>query len=96
MTNARKHRMPSLNILRVFESAARQLSFKKAAEELFITPPAVSHQIRTLEQQLDVLLFKRLNRSLKLTNDGQVYFYKVQKSLQQLQSAKCNRSIDRQ
>ncbi|MBW8182526.1 LysR substrate-binding domain-containing protein [Shewanella nanhaiensis] len=87
MVDAKKHRLPSLNILRVFESAARHLSFKKAAEELFITPPAVSHQIRTLEQQLDVLLFKRLNRSLTLTNDGQVYFYKVQQSLQQLQSA---------
>ena len=87
MLNEKKHRMPSLNILRVFESAARHLSFKNAAEELCITPPAVSHQIRTLEQQFGVPLFKRLNRSLKLTKDGQAYFYKVQKSLQQLQSA---------
>ena len=87
MPNAKNHRLPSLNILRVFESAARHLSFKKAAEEIFITPPAVSHQIRTLEQQLDVELFKRLNRSLILTSEGQEYFSKVQNSLQLLQSA---------
>jgi LysR family glycine cleavage system transcriptional activator len=87
MPNAKNHRLPSLNILRVFESAARHLSFKKAAEEIFITPPAVSHQIRTLEQQLDVELFKRSNRSLLLTSEGQEYFSKVQNSLQLLQSA---------
>jgi LysR family glycine cleavage system transcriptional activator len=87
MDNAKNQRLPSLNILRVFESAARMLSFKKAAEELFITPPAVSHQIRALEEQLNVVLFQRLNRALVLTNDGQEYFAKIQNALQQLQSA---------
>lgn len=87
MNNQKNHRLPSLNILRVFESAARHLSFKKAAEELCITPPAVSHQIRTLEQQLGLDLFTRLNRSLLLTRAGEQYFAQVQSAIQQLQSA---------
>jgi len=53
--------------LRVFESAARHLSFKRAAEELFITPAAVSQQIKSLEQLLGVKLFIRHNRGLSLT-----------------------------
>lgn len=87
MNNQKNHRLPSLNILRVFESAARHLSFKKAAEELCITPPAVSHQIRTLEEQLGLELFTRLNRSLILNPAGEQYFAQVQHALQQLQSA---------
>lgn len=87
MNNQKNHRLPSLNILRVFESAARHLSFKKAAEELCITPPAVSHQVRTLEQQLGLDLFTRLNRSLLLTRAGEQYFAQVQSAIQQLQSA---------
>ena len=54
--------------LRVFESAARHLSFKQAAEELSITPAAVSQQIKTLEHQFGVKLFKRHNRGLSLTS----------------------------
>ena len=54
--------------LRVFESAARHLSFKLAAEELFITPAAVSQQIKTLENQLGVKLFNRHSRGLTLTD----------------------------
>ena len=53
--------------LRVFECAARHLSFKLAAEELFITPAAVSQQIKTLEHQLGIQLFNRHNRGLSLT-----------------------------
>lgn len=56
--------------LRVFESAARHLSFKFAAEELSITPAAVSQQIKTLEHQLGVKLFNRHNRGLSLTDEG--------------------------
>jgi LysR family transcriptional regulator, glycine cleavage system transcriptional activator len=87
LNKQKNHRLPSLNILRVFESAARHLSFKKAAEELCITPPAVSHQIRTLEEQLGLVLFTRLNRSLILSSAGEQYFSQVQFALQQLQSA---------
>jgi len=56
--------------LRVFESAARHLSFKEAAEELFITPAAVSQQIKVLEHQLGVKLFNRYSRGLTLTDEA--------------------------
>jgi len=61
-------RLPPLNSLRAFEAAARHLSVKKAAVELNVTPAAVSHQIRTLEEYLGVQLFHRYNRALELTD----------------------------
>jgi len=64
-------RLPSLNALRVFEAAARLGSFKRAAEELRVTQSAVSRQIRTLEAQLGVTLFRRLNRLVELTEAGE-------------------------
>jgi len=63
-------RIPSPYILRTFESAARLGSFKAAAKELFVTPAAVSHQIRTLESQLNMPLFIRKIRSIELTTAG--------------------------
>ena len=60
-----------LNALRAFEAAARHLSFAKAAEELNVTPAAVSHQIKGLEDLLGVRLFRRANRSIWLTEAGQ-------------------------
>ncbi len=82
--------LPSLNILRVFVVAARHLSFKKAAQELFVSPPAVSHQIRALEKQLGILLFVRLNRSLALTPQGQEYYLQVNQALKMLDDATQN------
>ena len=64
-------RLPPLNALRTFEAAARHLSFTKAADELFVTQAAVSHQICTLEEHLGTVLFRRMNRSLMLTDEGQ-------------------------
>ncbi|HEX7390059.1 MAG TPA: transcriptional regulator GcvA [Acidiphilium sp.] len=64
-------RLPSLNALRVFEAAARHLSFSRAAEELHLTQSAVSHQIRALEIELGVRLFHRAGRSMLLTGHGQ-------------------------
>lgn len=61
-------RLPPLNALRAFEAAARHLSVKKAAIELNVTPAAVSHQIRLLEDYLGVQLFHRYNRALELTD----------------------------
>lgn len=61
-------RLPPLNALKAFEAAARHLSVKKAAVELNVTPAAVSHQIRTLEEYLGVQLFQRFNRALALTD----------------------------
>lgn len=61
-------RLPPLNALKAFEAAARHLSVKKAAIELNVTPAAVSHQVRTLEEYLGVQLFHRYNRALELTD----------------------------
>src|SRR5207302_7938412 len=59
--------LPPLSALRAFETAARLKSFSKAAEELNVTPAAISHQIHALEQDLGVQLFHRLNRADELT-----------------------------
>ncbi len=64
-------KLPPLLALRVFECAARHLSFTRAAEELCVTQAAVSHQIRALEEWFGQPLFLRLNRSLKLTEAGE-------------------------
>ncbi len=63
-------RLPPLNALRAFEAAARHLSFTKAAEELNVTPAAVSHQVKALEDHAGGPLFVRLTRALKLTARG--------------------------
>lgn len=60
-------RLPPLNALKAFESAARHLSLKRAAQELSVTPAAVSHQVKALEEYVGVPLFRRLNRGLELT-----------------------------
>jgi LysR family transcriptional regulator, glycine cleavage system transcriptional activator len=62
------YRLPPLNALRVFEAAARHLSFKEAAAELHITQAAVSHQIKSLEEYLGVELFRRAGRGVQLTD----------------------------
>jgi LysR family glycine cleavage system transcriptional activator len=85
-------RLPSLKFLKTFQVAARMQSFKAAAEELFVTPSAVSHQIKSLEEQLGVSLFERGVRSLKLTDAGAHYlehigdiFAKLESVTEQLQ-----------
>ncbi|MDI1302451.1 MAG: LysR substrate-binding domain-containing protein [bacterium] len=65
--------LSSLNLLRAFEAAARLGSFKQAADELCITASAVSQQVKTLEEQLNVLLFDRQPRGISLTAAGQRY-----------------------
>jgi LysR family transcriptional regulator, glycine cleavage system transcriptional activator len=64
-------KIPPLNALRVFEAAARHLSFTKAAEELHVTPGAVSQQIKALEDFLQTPVFRREKRSLLLTDEAQ-------------------------
>jgi DNA-binding transcriptional LysR family regulator len=66
--------LPPLDLLRGFEAAARNLSFTKAAEELFITQSAMSRQIKALEEHLGVPLFRRMNRALLLTDAGQTLY----------------------
>jgi len=63
--------LPPLNALRAFESAARHLSFTRAADELHVTQAAISHQVKGLEERLGVKLFRRLPRRLLLTDEGQ-------------------------
>ena len=63
--------LPPLNALRAFESAGRHLSFTKASAELNVTPAAISHQVKALEELLEVPLFRRLTRALRLTDAGQ-------------------------
>lgn len=65
-------RLPSLSSLRAFEAAARHRSAKRAAEELSVTPTAISHQLRQLEEALGVALFVRKPRQLELTAQGQM------------------------
>lgn len=64
--------LPPLNALRAFEAAARHLSFSKAAEELHVTPAALSHQIRGLEEFLGQKLFHRMTRQVALTEAGEL------------------------
>lgn len=65
--------MPSLRALRAFQVAGRHLSFKLAADELYLTPSAVSHQVRNLESFLGIDLFFRKTRALELTGAGAKY-----------------------
>ena len=76
--------IPPLDPLVAFEASARNLSFTKAAAELFLTQSAVSRQIQTLEQSLGVALFERRPRALLLTESGQSLYRVAQEVLQRL------------
>jgi len=67
-------RLPSLDLLRGFEAAARLLSFTRAGEELNLTQSAVSRQMQELEGQLGIKLFERRHRALALTDAGQQFY----------------------
>jgi LysR family glycine cleavage system transcriptional activator len=75
------YRLPPLNSLRAFEAAARHLSFKLAAEELSVTPTAISHQIRSLERALGFPLFHRLTRAIELTPKGRSMLPRIREGL---------------
>jgi LysR family glycine cleavage system transcriptional activator len=81
------NRLPPLNALRAFEVAARHLSFSRAAEELCVTPAAISHQIRSLEDYLGVELFRRLNPGLELTQVARAVLPKVREGFDCLAEA---------
>lgn len=80
-------RLPPLNSLRSFEAAARLGSFQAAARELFVTPSAVSHQIKSLEAFLEVELFIRQTRRIELTSAGKEYLRSVARALNDLEKA---------
>lgn len=79
-----KKRLPPLNWLRSFEASARHLSFTQAANELNLTQAAISQQVKGLESQLGVTLFKRLPRGLELTSAGLSYMPVVHESVERL------------
>ncbi|WDZ78928.1 LysR substrate-binding domain-containing protein [Ensifer adhaerens] len=80
-------KLPPLGALRVFEAAARRLSFKHAAEELNVSATAVSHQIRQLEEMLEVKLFERETRQVHLTAAGKALFPVLRDGLDRFEQA---------
>jgi LysR family glycine cleavage system transcriptional activator len=80
-------RLPSTKTLRAFQLAARSGSFKTAASQLFLTPSAVSHQIRALEEDVGVPLFHRGARTLTLTNAGARYLQEIDYLFERLDEA---------
>ena len=79
-------RLPRLKFLKTFQVAAKLQSFKAAAEELFVTPSAVSHQIKALEELLGVSLFQRGVRTLTLTDAGAHYLEHINDIFSKLES----------
>ena len=80
-------RIYPLNALRAFEASGRHLSFVKAGEELHVTPAAVSHQVKRLEEYLDTPLFRRLPRGLLLADTGQVLLSELTEVFTRLDTA---------
>ncbi len=80
-------RLPPLNALRAFEAAARCLSFNQAAEELCVTPSAISHQVKSLEQYLEIPLFHRNRRRVELTAAGEKYLLTIEQALDEIDAA---------
>ena len=78
------NRLPSLNALRAFEAAARHMSFARAAEELHVTPGAISQQVRQLEDSLGHRLFLRQNNSLSITYAGKALLPQVREAFNSL------------
>src|SRR5438552_13757815 len=76
--------LPPLSGLRAFEAVARHLSATRAAEELAVTQPAVSQQVRRLEAQLGVRLVRRQGRQLALTAEGQAYAASLARAFEQI------------
>lgn len=77
-------RLPSLNAVKAFEAAARNRSFTRAAEELFVTPGAVSQQVKALEAELGLKLFNRERQRLVITEAGREYLSVVREAFDQI------------
>jgi LysR family glycine cleavage system transcriptional activator len=86
----KNQRLPPLNSLRAFEAAARHLSVKLAAEELCVTPGAVSQLLKNLEDRLGVKLFERVNRGIVLTHAGRDFLPSIRNAFRQIAEA-CSR-----
>ena len=81
-----KRRIPSLSALRAFEAAARLRSFKQAADELSVTATAVSHRIRSLEDEIGCRLFVRKTRAVELTSEGRSLYSAVREGFDTIAS----------
>lgn len=81
------NQMPPLNALRAFEAAGRLFSFKLAAEELCVTPGAISRHIRRLEEHVGTSLFTRSHRKVALTPAGRIYVQEVRDAFRRIQAA---------
>lgn len=79
--------LPPLTALRAFDAAARHMSFARAAEELHVTPAALSFQIKSLEEHLGAPLFRRLTRAVELTEAGRALAPGAQNGFEQLGAA---------
>lgn len=77
--------VPSAHSLYVFEAAARNLNFGRAAAELNVTQPSVSNSIKVLERHLNVILFVRENRGVQLTESGQLLYESVRSGFQRIE-----------
>ena len=80
-------RLPNLNQLRAFEAAARRLSFKDAASELFVTQAAISHQVKALEQDIGRQLFHRHGREVSLTEEARRFLADITPAFDQIAEA---------
>jgi len=87
--------LPPIDALRAFACAAETSSFKRAAEDLGLSPSAVSRQIQALEAHLGVALFRRLNPGLELTSDGRRYLESVRRVLGELRRARDDVAVTR-
>jgi LysR family glycine cleavage system transcriptional activator len=81
------YRLPPLNGLRAFEAAARHMSFRGAADELCVTPGAVSQLVKALEAALDVKLFRRSARAISLTPEGRKYLPSIRSAFEEIAKA---------
>ncbi len=83
-SHQRLSKLPPLKPLKGFEATARLLSVSRAAEELNLTPPAITHQVKTLEDSLGVKLFEKRGRNLLLTDEGRRLYPSVRAALEKL------------
>jgi LysR family glycine cleavage system transcriptional activator len=81
------YRLPPLNGLRAFEAAARHMSFRGAADELCVTPGAVSQLVKALETALGVQLFRRSARAISLTPRGRTYLPAIRRAFEEIAKA---------